>query len=93
MALTKTHLGRNEDGSPRFHYQHDGAKGTAVVITGPIYGEVTLPDGTTYDVTDDAIEVPAKHAEQVAAAIGDRHEAEGHPKHDAETPFVHNKGA
>jgi hypothetical protein len=42
MAITKTYLGLNPDGTPHFHYESDGA----VLITGPIYGTVTTEDGT-----------------------------------------------
>jgi hypothetical protein len=50
-----------------------------VVLTGPIAGIVTLPDGTTYDVTEAIIEVQPGHELLVSNAIGERHVAEGHP--------------
>ena len=88
MALTRTRLGTNEDGSPHFHYASDGDK--PVVFTGPnISGSVTLPDGTVYDVTPDFVEVEPGHEGHVAHAIGVRHQEEGHPLHGDDNPFVH----
>jgi hypothetical protein len=89
MALQKFNIGTNEDGTPRFHFEHDGDPATRVVYTGPISGKVTLPDGTEYDVTDHFIEVAPGHEGLVSCAIGKRHEAEGHPLHDPEIPFTH----
>jgi hypothetical protein len=79
MTMTKTRLGTNEDGTPLYHYACDGH----VVMTGPITGAVTVPDGTEYDVSEPFIEVAtAEHAGHVAHAIGVRHENEGtHPAH------------
>jgi len=51
----------------------------AVVMTGPIKGYVTLPDGTVYDVNEEFIEVDPAHAEAVAQAVGERYATEGHP--------------
>lgn len=61
-----------------------------VVVVGPhIDGHVTTEDGTRYNVTPLVIEVQSpEHAQQVADAIGQRFEAEGHPQHDADNPFV-----
>ncbi len=88
MAITKTYVGLNENGSPHFSYVVEGD--THAVVTGPVYGTVTLPDGTTYDVSDDVIEVASlEHAGHVAHAIGVRHQEEGHPHHDPAIPFVH----
>lgn len=78
MAVTKIRLGTKDDGTPLFHYlQDDPTK--AVVFTGPVAGVVELPDGTTYDVTDELIEVEPGHELLVSDAIGDKHVAEGHP--------------
>lgn len=50
------------------------------VLTGPIQGTVTLPDGTEVDVTPFVVEVASKEqADQVAHAIGLRYQSEGHP--------------
>lgn len=85
MTITKTYLGQNEDGTPRFHYESDGH----VVVTGPAYGPVTTSDGTTYDVSDQVIEVAPEHAGEVAHLIGVMHEERGHPDHQPGDPFVH----
>ena len=89
--IQKIRLGTNEDGTPLYHYIADGP----VVFTGPITGEVTLPDGREVDVTEPFVEV-ADDAEALALsdAIGARHVAEGHPLFlgDATVPddgFVH----
>lgn len=50
-----------------------------LVLTGPIAGNVTLPDGTVYDVTEAVIEVAPGDEIPVSNAIGTRHVAEGHP--------------
>lgn len=57
------------------HIESDGH----VVLTGPIRGTVTTGDGTTYDVSEVAVEVHPDHADEVAHLIGKRYEAEGHP--------------
>jgi hypothetical protein len=65
------------------------------VLTGPIRGTVTLPDGRSVDVSDDIVylETP-EDAQAVAEAIGDRHARDGHPAHlGSDVPFVHVKGA
>lgn len=87
MAVTKIRLGTNEDGSPHYLYQSDDPT-KALVLTGPITGAVTLPDGTEYDVTEPLIEVEPGHELLVSDAIGAVHEAEGHPLLPDE-PFVH----
>jgi hypothetical protein len=89
MALEKIRLGTNEDGTPHYLYRSDGP----VVVTGPITGRVSTADGTEYDVSEAVIEVASvEHAGHVSHAIGRRHEAEGHPLHAAEDPFVHECG-
>lgn len=70
-----------------------------VVLTGPIRGTVETADGDVVDVTPEVIEVEsAEKAAEVAALLGDRYAAEGHPDDvevDPETgetvqrPFVH----
>jgi hypothetical protein len=87
VAITKTYIGQNGDGTPRFHYASDGH----VVVTGPAYGPVTTPDGTVYDVSDQVIEVASpEHAGEVAHLIGALHEERGHPDHpDPAAPFAH----
>lgn len=50
------------------------------VLTGPITGTVTLPDGTEVDVSNPVIEVKdQKQADEVAHAIAMRYHTEGHP--------------
>jgi hypothetical protein len=89
MAITKTYLGLNEDGTPRYNYASDGH----VVWTGKAYGPVTTSDGTTYDVSDDVIEVASpEHAGEVSHLIGIMHEERGHPDHAPGDPFVHACG-
>lgn len=74
--IQKIRLGTNEDGTPLYHYIADGP----VVFTGPITGEVTLPDGRVVDVTEPFVEVAdADDALALSDAIGARHVEEGHP--------------
>lgn len=90
MALRKEYLGRNEDGSPHFHWISDDPN-DVVVYTGPIYGAVTV-DGEEIDVSDDYIAVDSQEkADKVSDAIGERHVAEGHPAFLAD-PNVPNDG-
>lgn len=50
------------------------------VITGPIQGTVTLPDGTEVDVTSDVVLVDSQDmADAVAAAVGESYAKNGHP--------------
>lgn len=76
--LTKTYLGLNPDGTPHFHYHEDDPT-QALVVTGKVYGEVTLPDGTVVDVSDSVISVPAEIRHDVSDAIGLVHVELGHP--------------
>jgi hypothetical protein len=61
------------------------------VLTGPIKGTVTLPDGRQIDVSDDVILLDTiEDAQAVADAIGARHAADGHPDHlGSGVPFEH----
>jgi hypothetical protein len=80
----------NEDGSPHYLYRSDGP----VVITGPITGYVTVPDGTIYNVSDAVVEVAPGHEDHVAHAIALRYESEGHPLHrDPDVPFQYERPA
>jgi 5-methylcytosine-specific restriction endonuclease McrA len=85
VAITKTYVGLNPDGTPHFHYQSDGH----VVVTGnKVFGMVTLPDGTEYDVSDHVIEVASpEHAEEVAAQIHSIHQGLGAVRPDGVTPL------
>jgi hypothetical protein len=78
MALEKIRLGTNEDGTPEYLYRQTDPT-IPVVLTGPISGTVTLPNGTVYDVSEQFIEVAPGDELAVSDAIGARHEAEGHP--------------
>jgi hypothetical protein len=50
------------------------------VLTGPITGTVTLPDGTEVDVTDPVVMVDSQAmADAVAAAVGESYRDNGHP--------------
>lgn len=67
MTITKTNIGTDDQGNPRYHYASDGH----VVLTGPATGAVTLADGTEYDVTEAVIEVASvEHAVETAHLIG-----------------------
>ena len=70
MVMQKIHLGNFEDGTPHFHYHcPDGH----VVLTGPHTGDVSVSDGTVYNVTEAVIEVASpEHAAQVAALLDTR---------------------
>jgi len=86
VAITKTYLDQNADGTPSFGYVSDGH----VVVTGPAYGPVTTSDGTVYDVSEQVIEVASpQHAGEVSHLIGVLHEERGHPDHQPGDPFVH----
>ena len=75
MALVKTNIGTTPDGRPLFHYS-----GEHVVLTGPITGTVTLPDGTEVDVSEEAVEAASpEQAEEIAHAVATRYAEEGHP--------------
>jgi hypothetical protein len=85
VAITKTYLKQNEDGTPAFHYESDGH----VVVTGRAYGPVTTSDGAVYDVSEPVIEVAGpEHAGEVSHLIGVLHEERGHPDHPA-VPYAH----
>lgn len=61
------------------------------VLTGPIRGVVTLPDGTDVNVTDEVVYLDSiEQAHAVAHAIGEHYATEGHPHHRASDPFVHD---
>lgn len=53
---------------------------TFAVLTGPITGTVTLPDGTEVDVSAPVVMVDSQAAaDAVAAAVGESYAANGHP--------------
>jgi len=94
MAIAKTYLGRNPDGSPHFWYEAE--PGDHVVMTGPIYGSIATADGTEYDVNEPLILARLEHLGEISHAISVRHEAEGHPEHGSpgstdpdNPPFMH----
>lgn len=61
------------------------------VLTGPIQGTVTLPDGTEVDVSAPVITVTdQKTADAVAHAIATRYATEGHP---TDPDFTYTEGA
>ncbi|MGN6607949.1 MAG: phage tail fiber protein [Jatrophihabitans sp.] len=93
MALQKFNIGTNEDGSPRFHFVHDGDPDEAVVYTGPnIGGSVTVSDGTVYDLSEHVTVVRKGHEGEVSHHVGLRFESEGHPLHleAGGEPFLHH---
>lgn len=78
MTVRYTHIGFNEDGTPRFHIESD-QPGAHLVMTGPIVGTVDV-DGQTIDVSAPFIEATSpEEALAISDAIGARHVAEGHP--------------
>jgi hypothetical protein len=78
MAVRKEYVGLNEDGSPHFAYISDDPN-DHLVVTGPLYGVVHV-DGEPVDISDPVIAVEsAEKALAVSDAIGERHQAEGHP--------------
>lgn len=88
--MKKTLVGTNENGSP--HYAYVAEEGERVVITGPIVAQLTMEDGTVYDVSDPVIAVEDKHHDELVDAIGDHYEAAGHPHMtDPSVPFVHDR--
>lgn len=51
-----------------------------IVLTGPITGTITRPDGTVVDVSAEAVEVDTQEeADEIAQAVAERYAAEGHP--------------
>lgn len=95
MPVEKIRLGTNEDGSPHYLYRAVNEDGTPkpdahLVFTGAnTSGEVELSDGTQVNITDLFVvaDSPAQ-ALEISDAIGAKFQAEGHPAHDAEAPFV-----
>lgn len=75
----KTKIGVDANGMDRFQYDlsdHPGmqcpdvTKHThLIVMTGPLAGSVSVPDGTSYDITDTYIAVPIEHVDDVSAKI------------------------
>lgn len=61
---------------------------THLLFTGPIVGELTTADGTTYDVSPAAIEIDPVHADELAHLIGLHWQANGHP--EVEGDFIYN---
>jgi hypothetical protein len=90
MAVRKEYVGLNEDGSPHFAYISDDPN-DHLVVTGPLYGTVEV-DGETIDITENVIAVDShEKALAVSDAIGERHQAEGHPDF-LKDPLVPNDG-
>lgn len=59
MTMHKTYLGLDPDGSGRPYYSYiEDDPSVPVVVTGPVYGNVELPDGTLVSVDDHVISVP-----------------------------------
>jgi hypothetical protein len=77
MALVKTRIGNNEDGTAKWHYEYSGPEGGGVIKTGPVSGTVTLADGTVYNVTDEFIEHAPGHGNAIAFHIAKMHESSG----------------
>jgi hypothetical protein len=78
MALTKTPIGVNDDGTPRYHYLYEGDGDGGVLLTGKtVAGTVTLADGTVYDITPEVIEHAPGHAGPICHHIELIHEERG----------------
>lgn len=86
MALVKTYLGDNEDGTPHFRYAWEGKGKPHLLLTGPdSSGVVHADDGTAYDVTPLVVAVAShEHAQQLAGRIEKQLIRRGlHPAHKA----------
>lgn len=91
MTIHYDHIGTNPDGTPHFHIWSD-VPDAHIVMTGPIVGDVVLPDGTHVAVSEPFIEAESQEqAIFISDAIGHRHEAEGHPDF-VNDPLVDNLG-
>ena len=89
-TMDKLRLGNNDDGTPLFHFQPQDPTNAHVVITGPyVTGAFTTSDQTIYDCTDPVVAVDSLvHAVELANAIGQYFEDNGHPQHDDQVPFT-----
>ena len=77
MALRRTHLGKHPTtGEPWFQYDSDDPA-KAVLITGPAIGDMTVGDGTSYNVSEGASEVDPAHVDELCHLIGLQHEETG----------------
>jgi hypothetical protein len=80
VKAKKTYIKDNPDGSPYFDYDFTNVLNVdthAAVLTGPIVGELTMDDGTVYNVTDGAIGVQLDHLDELHEKIKAAHNAEG----------------
>lgn len=73
----KTYLGDNPDGTPHFLHEWPGLNADgethALMLTGQMRGDVTLSDGTTYNVTNHTIGVRLEHADELTGLISAFH--------------------
>jgi hypothetical protein len=79
MALIKTLMPEPHPttGQPWYHVRSDDAS-KVLLFTGPAAGNMTLADGTLYNVNEDVIECDSvAHAHEVACLIGQQHEQTG----------------
>jgi hypothetical protein len=77
MAITKTLVGTNPDGTNLYNYFYAGHPDGGLMFTGKVAGTVTLKDGTSYDVTPDVIETAPGHAGGILHYIEKMHENSG----------------
>jgi hypothetical protein len=77
MAITKTLIGTNPDGSNKYDYLYEGHPDGGLMFTGKVAGTVMLSDGTAYNVTPDVIETAPGHAGGILHHIEKMHEASG----------------
>ncbi len=77
MTMTKTLIGTNANGTPKYHYEYNGHPDGGILLTGQVAGIVYLKDGTSYDVTPEAIEHAPGHAGPICHYIELIHEETG----------------
>jgi len=75
--MKKTLIGKNENGTDRYHYEFDGPEGGGLLFTGPISGTIVLKDGTPFNLSDELIEHGPGQAGPIHHHIEKLHERTG----------------
>lgn len=83
MAITKTFDGE------KFAYVSDDPSCHAL-LTGPVFGSVSAADGTSYNVSQDWVEVKNEHVGEVMHQIGLKHEGNGNPHGRSQSDPAYN---
>jgi hypothetical protein len=93
--VIKTKVGVDANGMDKFNYNwhdHPGFQDVdprnhthVAIVTGPLGGSVSLADGTSYDMTEQLIVVPIKHADELVVKIHDVHRLAGLTTEDTPT--------